>query len=631
MRKRVLKNCVVLMSVCICFLAVTYVKTYAATSQEPYTMLYVQEPTLAGINETLRVARDRATDAHPCKVVVPRGVYRFKSSIIVYSNTYLELEGVTLVRTDDSKAQLIHIGDNGNQTSGVLGYYYKNITVHGGVLDGNTISHTVLKAAHAKNVTFSNMTVRNIKDAHLCEVAAVDGLTFDHCAFADQVITKDASRYEAIQLDVLVSYHMNTYRCEPLPLKNVKVTNCEFRNVPRGVGSHTAIFNAPIENIQITGNNFVNCNSAAIQALDWKNATITNNTISSCPRGIIFYAMREKGYGTVMPAVMAAQGNTTTTISSGYKTPASNMNIVIANNKVNCSGDDPNATTEKNAILISGTDIKKNAPELYDGSGGVPKGNYYISGVTIKNNVIKGTGTVNGIKCVNSRNVTASGNQIQINGKASKYGINFTIGCKNVSAVKNVITNIGLVGVYLYDNASAKNITGNRITNPGKYGIGIDTKSSVTTLSKNTITKPKLNGIYFVRSSKAKKISGNTIAKPGKYGIGLDLKSDVTKIEKNKITGAKMNGIFVVANAKAGSIQSNTIKNSGNYGIGIAVGASVTKIIKGNKISKTKNHGIAVVSNAKVKKIKGNKISGVPKKSLKLYVSRGCKVNGKKY
>ena len=84
-----------------------------------------------------------------------------------------------------------------------------------------------MKFAHAKHVMVKNITLKNCKNSHLMEVAAVDGFTVKNSTFKDQVLDTSASvyTYEAIQLDILVNLHFTGYRMEALQMKNVSITS----------------------------------------------------------------------------------------------------------------------------------------------------------------------------------------------------------------------------------------------------------------------------------------------------------------------------------------------------------------------------------------------------------------------
>ena len=218
--------------------------------------------------------QENATTDLPYKVFVDPGKYSLTQGLRIYSNTYLCLTGVTLTQNKGSNYNMIKVGDSNDTHSG---YYYQNITIDGGIWNENGNSNTAIKICHTQNITLMNATLKNCSNSHLMEIAGNNGITIQNCNFADQALSTSAKpyTYEAIQLDILLESHLSGYLSEDLPLKNVKITGCSFKNVPRGIGSHTAILNNPVDTIEISNNTFTSLKSLAIQAMNYINCTIT--------------------------------------------------------------------------------------------------------------------------------------------------------------------------------------------------------------------------------------------------------------------------------------------------------------------------------------------------------------------
>lgn len=103
------------------------------------------------IQTALLTAKENATDANIYKIVVPAGTYYIYDRLEIYSNTWLLLDGVTLVRSPQAR-NMLRVGEIDSFTTGVTGYHYRNITIEGGAFDAAWLEGTVLKVAHAKNV-----------------------------------------------------------------------------------------------------------------------------------------------------------------------------------------------------------------------------------------------------------------------------------------------------------------------------------------------------------------------------------------------------------------------------------------------------------------------------------------------
>jgi parallel beta-helix repeat protein len=301
------------------------------------------------------------------------------------------------------------------------------------------------------------------------EVAGVNGFTISNCTFKDQELKSGIKTltYESIQLDILAKKHIVATVYEELPSKNISITGCTFKNVPRGVGSHTTVLNDPIRDITIKNNTFSDIKSCAVQLLNVLDCEISGNKITSAPRGITVFSAVFNSQDTFLASTLAAQGGSSTNVSDKYQTPAKNMKIAIKNNSITIKGTDPYATYERCGIWINGQDAAK----AYKNSSGdkIPRGNYYMSGVTISGNTVKGNG--HGIKLIDTRNCNVKNNKLTFTGKISSinyYGITAKIDSKNITATNNTATGY-LNNIYIVDS-TAKSLSGNNLNRGAQYG-----------------------------------------------------------------------------------------------------------------------------------------------------------------
>ena len=79
--------------------------------------------------KALDVARDSEDKNTIYRIKIPAGTYKAGSCFNVYSNTYIDMEGVTLVRTSNSAMFRLGRGEDVKNISGYTGF--KNITFHG--------------------------------------------------------------------------------------------------------------------------------------------------------------------------------------------------------------------------------------------------------------------------------------------------------------------------------------------------------------------------------------------------------------------------------------------------------------------------------------------------------------------
>lgn len=540
--------------------------TYTGASEAAYVTRNVSQDEIAqygissAIQNALNEARDSATESRPYQVIVPAGSYTLNNCLHIYSNTCLVTNGVTFKQTKNRGTNMLKVGDTEDTNTG---YYYQNITIDGGTWNENGNNSTAFKAAHATNVTLQNLTIRNAKNAHLMEVAGVNGLTIRNCTFKDQVLeSKNTLYFEAIQLDVLIASHINGYVSEDLNMQNVTIDQCTFDNVPRGVGSHTAILNNYVKGVRITNCSFKNIKSAAIQSMNWINCTISNNTISNSQRGICLYSIRESG--TFLATSTNSKNGPASSTSTKYVAPPADQQIVIENNQITCSGKDPFSTYDNSGIYIGGYQL--NSSNKGGDGDRIPAGDYYISGVTITNNTIKSSG----------------------------YGI-WTQDAKEMSITGNTISSSGKHGIAA-EKSSISSIKKNKITK--SKGISIFTDgSAVSEISQNKISNGSNSACVVVGLKSNLKITSNTISKCNNDSIALNpgnYKYLIT-INKNKVTGAGKPGLLVY-NGKI-DISDNTFQSNSNP---LVTTGDVKGTIGVNKFSKNKTN--AAIVNQKVHK-----------------------------
>ena len=516
------------------------------------------------VQRALNEAREYATEENPYEITVPKGTYQLQHTLLVYSNTKLNLKGVTLYA--EERKNVVHVGSldmvDGN---GATGHCYRNITIEGGIMDGGYHSGTVLKVGHASNFKMKGVTLRNVLNAHLMETGGVKGLTVKNCTFKNQISTsEEINYYEALQLDVLCSSHLAAYRSETLNTTDVLIDHCKFYNTPRGVGSHTAILNQPMTNITISNCTFQKMGSVAIQSLHWKNATIKNNVIKETPRAIACYLATARGAGTYLPSVVAAVGNTQTTLSDEYREPSKNMGLLIKDNFIATNAiTDPYAPYERVAILVSGVYMDQQYPINVDYSGGIPLGDYCYSGVDIIDNTINTTG--HGIRCIDVKNAVLSGNRIIGNATEDTtyyHGIQIMTKSNIISIRDNIIRHAVTNGIYVNRDSEVALVENNSITGSGKYGIGIES-ATVGTISNNSIKNTREKGIFIYNHAKTRKIRNNWI---------------------DRVSGAQGRGIHVCVSAIAGEVIGNSIARAGEYGI-LASSVSSIDLIKDNTVT----------------------------------------------
>ncbi len=520
------------------------------------------------IQAALDKAKKNATADKPYVIRVAPGSYGLTATLALYSNTTLDLTGVTLKKT--KAMQILRTGrfaetDHVLNSKAVTGYYYKNITVTGGILDAAKKASSIFSGGHAKNVTFENVTFQNSYNTHMIEVGAINGYTMRGCIFKNQTGTAEKMQSEsdeAVQLDVLQDYHLSGFRPEDLAMKNVLFEDCIFSNFIRGIGSHTAILNNNLTNITIRNCYFNNGRSAAITAFAWNHAVIENNIITDVPRGIAVIAAAERGRGTYLSTTLATEGFTTARSSVKYDAATSTLkDVTIQNNTIKLSDEIDPMGIQSAGIIVVGQKITS-SPRFtgtgQDNSGGLPAGDYYYKDITIANNYFSGPG--NGIRVSNVKTGQITGNTLYCqwdpDDSTNLHGIIASEASSKIQIASNFVDHADTLGIYVTESAAPK-IIDNTVRAAGKHGI-CGYNSKITYISRNTIDGPALEGINLNGCSAITQIAKNYITDPGEYGIDL-IGTVADTITANTIRSPWLGACYIRMDSVIESIKDNMI------------------------------------------------------------------------
>lgn len=603
-----------------------------AQAKSPVIELDVENGSDIGavLNYTLYDASQQAAETGTTVTVkVPAGTYTLGQTLHMFSNTTLDVTGCTL-KSDNTFHNLLILATNGtykginefNSSSAAKGYTScENIKIKGGTWVGsNKNNATLFRLAHAKNVTLEGMTITGGNySSHQVETAAINGLYIRNCTFKDYkpINYLGKGHYECIQIDIPCS--SKTYKScylDGTPTKNVEITGCKFTNVSRGLGTHSMLVGAYHSNIKITDNTFTNLQEEAIIALNYINCTIARNKIVNAGGGILFENAKFTGSGSKITSMY-------TTVFDGKKAGGgkviNNVNSTISDNTMTI-------VYSKDCDRIQGIRVHGlNIDKAYKGGDGktIPKKNYFISGVTVKNNKITTAGY--GIFIDDARDSTIANNTItqkavsKKDAYKSKYdGIFVSSGCKKIAIDKNKISGFKRNGIFLMTGSGTSRIKGNTITSCKKSGIYLYDKCSGGSMTSNVIKKCTEEGILLNSRCKASKITSNTISGHKGTGIYLNDKSTVSgAIKGNTISSCKDCGIILNNSSKAGSITGNKISKTGKYGIFVNI-SKVAKTVNKNVIKKVE-YGININNKSRVEKgLKGNKFSGISEKKIRV-------------
>jgi parallel beta-helix repeat protein len=274
------------------------------------------------------------------------------------------------------------------------------------------------------------------------------------------------------------------------------------------------------------------------------------------------------------------------------------------------------------------------------GLGGAGMGTIVVSGVTIKNTIIKENDGI-GI-AVNGYNNIITNNTIVNN---TYGGIDLCFSGNTVSdntIMYNKIDGVSISCVYGY-TSSGNTITGNLISNNDNAGISLWTEITDTTIIHNTILNNTYDGIYLEKSS-GNTISDNKVLNNTRHGVYLYDFSTDNVITDNRISNNGDDGIHLHKSSDHNTISSNTILNNGDDGIylegsngntitsentlannnfGISLSASSSNTISDNMIVSNTNDGIYLSKSSNDNTISGNTISNNGDDGIALSTSSG--------
>lgn len=631
----------------------------------------------SGLQKAFDYVRDNGSASNILTVVPEAGTYSINDSLNLYSYTTLDLSGVTFKRAYE--ASMIRFGRGNANAYGYDGF--KDITIQGdkdsyGTLDGNALRHTIVRFAHAQNVTFRYLNFTNVSRNHHLEFAGSKDVTVEYCKFNNFYPAGKESTYncEAIQMDVLTTGHFPSYDYYDNTVnKNITIQNCLFEDVNRGVGVHSGQIGLYMENIKITNNIFKNVTGYAVVATNYKNSEISNNTMTDCGSGIIFRHITP-GY------INYYEGD-----ASAIDT---DMNCVIKNNTISVK-----KTAFENArygISVYGKLLKK---AVTDEGTTFPAADYRVGGLTITGNTIVSKTYANGIWLQGTIDTTVTDNSVTYN--ISKKESNSCDGIKledtdgiiltNNTVTESSSTRLARSGFYIRNadnttitNCSVKNmyqdgiylnesdgciIENNTVSGVRKHGIYVDENSGTQTapvsVKKNTIknvgsrgicvnsgawvdtqsnaiTKTGGHGICITNGAGAVNITKNTVKNAGDAGIYVNDKASAGLISGNKITSPKGQGIYINSGSSADTIQKNTVTSAKSYGIfvrsssaekitsnkvssasrGINISGSTVSSVQSNTVTGSKSEGIYIASKATVTSVKKNKVSSSGKHGI---------------
>lgn len=568
---------------CISFICVNAYADEASYVLIKITQEEMDNDAFYAIESALKEAKNNASDNYKYKIIVPSGKYTLTSGLHIYSNTILVLQNDTVLKRGFDSGNMIKAGIKDEINSKYKGY--KDITIQGGIWDSLNIGEScAMRFAHCTNLTLKNVTVKNVRNAHHIETAAVNGLYITDCIFNGYERTKNTSG-EAVQLDIIHNpNHFPDYgEYDDTPCKNVYIKGCQFKNVFSGVGTRSGVIGSYFDNIQILSNTFSNIDDKAISCFNYKNCKIKNNTIKNATVGIFFEYFPVKNLTEKL--YMPNDANKKIKMNKASNTIISNNEIVVKKRS---------SYNDSCGITVFGSELKNEDAQKYK----LAAGKYYIYDINIsKNKITTKSSESRGMILGGVKNSKISSNDIvcKAASKSGINGINLTQ-CTNNLIYKNNINGKFSNAVSVYNQSKKIELKANSIKGVSAYGIYVSSDSSAQVYSTNKISAS--NAQLLADDEKADLFSKN--AKIKRTSVSKKHKAELSW---NKVKGAsgyyvyrsdKKNGsyekIAAVKGASSTSYTDNTTKKNKKY---------YYKICPYKKVNST----VLIGKNSSVKKI----------------------------
>lgn len=144
--------------------------------------------------------------------------------------------------------------------------------------------------AHNKDISFENVTFKNMNTGHFIEMDASLDVTVNNCTFTGSKISPKQNK-EAINIDTpdkLTGGFTHTWTSyDKTPDKNITITNCTFNEIDAAIGTHKYsqqpdsegkyTINMVHKNITIQKCKFLNIRKSSLNILNWENTLVENN------------------------------------------------------------------------------------------------------------------------------------------------------------------------------------------------------------------------------------------------------------------------------------------------------------------------------------------------------------------
>ena len=491
-------------------------ETYLA--EVPYVITETDSEIIVDMSDTfvkkdLQAVLKLGGGEKPLTVNVPAGTYVIEGALYIYSNTTLYSETGTTYQyvqpgENQSKVMLSSYGWHGD----VGGYeQIQNVVIDGGTFDANGGDAELVRFMHGSNITVQNIQFEGLNNGYYLTLEGVNGALVDNCTFGSYKCLESGKNTtkEALHIDVAhnktIAPGKDNY--DDAVSRNITISGCYFKGVPRGIGSHSAVKGVFPSDITIIDNTFEDLYRDAIKTFNYKNLTISGNRISNCGDGIFVHTLLYKGEGNFYDPLPGTVTEEFPTVEEGY-------NVTISNNVIeNATHSYGIAVTGHANYPLSGVNVEGNQIGLENEDGSITPGaagwGIYLNTSARNGNVLDNTIIETADEGIylrrGSQDNWVERNEIHYTGG---YGI-FVEDSDNALVHANRVVESGRSSFVLTGSENC-DIQENRSKNSGGGGIVAVKGSHTPVIRLNTIYNPSGNAIY-VTDSDTVRIVGNTL------------------------------------------------------------------------------------------------------------------------
>jgi len=450
----------------------------------------------AAIQHALNAIRDSGGG----EVELLRGRYLISEILRIYEGASLRCDPQTVILRGAATSGIFINGDAGATYPGYEGH--GNITIEGGVLDGNLGSfpdaYSAVSIGHASRIVVRNVEFRDVSWAHALEINSSDDVLIEDCRFFGFMDSPDGSRFysEAIQIDIPTALSFPAFGAwDGTPSRNVTIRRNSFGASgtdgtiawPCGIGEHGAVHDVFSGAVRIESNTFDGATYYAVRTFQWRDCQITNNLFTNCNGGI--------AVSTATPNSLSTQD--VNGVQQGNSQP--NSRLLIADNIFrDIGGSGAIAAYGRDHALNDGLQIASNLVENCSGSAirisyareSSVNGNtirnarrgVHVDGLettVISDNLITGS-VVNGMEVTNGTDLVVAQNTIH---RAGYYGMLYSGAASLLHITDNVIMGPSQTeaarydGIFLSGAVAGGEVARNHVRSLGstalRYGVHI--------------------------------------------------------------------------------------------------------------------------------------------------------------